>query len=419
MIDIKLIRDKPELVKEGIRKKQSSVDTDLILQKDRARKSLLLELEDLRAEQGRASREIAALEGEVKTLRIWEMKELADKIKTKEPELKKIDEEINSLIMQIPNLPLKEVPEGKDESENVVIKKWGEPNRYAFQVKDHLMLGKELDLIDVESASRVSGSRFYYLKREAVFLEFALINYALEILSQEGFIPIVPPVLAREDVLVSMGYLPQLDQEMYKTALDDMRLIATSEHTLGPLHMEEILESDTLPLRYAGFSTCFRREAGSYGKDIKGIFRVHQFDKVEMFTFCHQEDSPKEHDLMLNLEEQIVQGLGLPYQVVLICSGDLGFPAAKKYDIECWLPGQERYRETHSTSNCTDFQSRRLNIRHRVGKNKVEFVHTLNGTAVAIGRMLIAIMENYQQADGSIVVPEVLRKYTGFDRIYR
>ncbi len=252
-----------------------------------------------------------------------------------------------------------------------------------------------------------------------MFLEFALINYALEILSQEGFIPIVPPVLAREDVLVSMGYLPQLDQEMYKTALDDMRLIATSEHTLGPLHMEEILESDTLPLRYAGFSTCFRREAGSYGKDIKGIFRVHQFDKVEMFTFCHQEDSPKEHDLMLNLEEQIVQGLGLPYQVVLICSGDLGFPAAKKYDIECWLPGQERYRETHSTSNCTDFQSRRLNIRHRVGKNKVEFVHTLNGTAVAIGRMLIAIMENYQQADGSIVVPEVLRKYTGFDRIYR
>lgn len=417
MIDIKLIREKPELVKEGIRKKQGSVDIDLIIQKDKMRKYLLLEIENLRAEQGRASREIATLEGEVKAIRIKEMKELADRIKTKEPELREIDEEINRLIMQIPNLPRDEVPEGKGESENVVIKKWGEPIKHSFKVKDHLQLGKDLDLIDVERASRVSGSRFYYLKREAVLLEFALINYALEILTQKKFIPIVPPVLAREDILISMGYLPQLDQEMYKTTLDDMRLVATSEHTLGPLHMEEILESDTLPLRYAGFSTCFRREAGSYGKDVKGIFRVHQFDKVEMFTFCHQEDSPKEHDLMLNLEEQIVKGLGLPYQVVLMCTGDLGFPASKKYDIECWLPSEERYRETHSTSNCTDFQARRLNIRYRAGKNKVEFVHTLNGTAVAIGRTLIAIMENYQQADGSLVVPEVLRKYTGFDRI--
>ncbi len=417
MIDIKLIREKPELVKEGIRKKQGSVDIDLIIQKDKMRKYLLLEIENLRAKQGRASREIATLEGEVKAIRIKEMKELADRIKTKEPELREIDEEINRLIMQIPNLPRDEVPEGKGESENVVIKKWGEPIKHSFKVKDHLQLGKDLDLIDVERASRVSGSRFYYLKREAVLLEFALINYALEILTQKKFIPIVPPVLAREDILISMGYLPQLDQEMYKTTLDDMRLVATSEHTLGPLHMEEILESDTLPLRYAGFSTCFRREAGSYGKDVKGIFRVHQFDKVEMFTFCHQEDSPKEHDLMLNLEEQIVKGLGLPYQVVLMCTGDLGFPASKKYDIECWLPSEERYRETHSTSNCTDFQARRLNIRYRAGKNKVEFVHTLNGTAVAIGRTLIAIMENYQQADGSLVVPEVLRKYTGFDRI--
>lgn len=417
MIDIKLIREKPELVKEGIRKKQGSVDIDLIIQKDKLRKYLLLEIENLRAEQGRASREIATLEGEVKAIRIKEMKELADRIKTKEPELRMIDEEINRLIMQIPNLPQEEVPEGKGESENVVIKKWGEPIKHSFKVKDHLLLGKDLDLIDVERASRVSGSRFYYLKREAVLLEFALINYALEILTQKKFIPIVPPVLAREDILISMGYLPQLDQEMYKTTLDDMRLVATSEHTLGPLHMEEILESDTLPLRYAGFSTCFRREAGSYGKDVKGIFRVHQFDKVEMFTFCHQEDSPKEHDLMLNLEEKIVQGLGLPYQVVLMCTGDLGFPASKKYDIECWLPSEERYRETHSTSNCTDFQARRLNIRYRAGKNKMEFVHTLNGTAVAIGRTLIAIMENYQQADGSLVVPEVLRKYTGFDRI--
>ncbi|MBT9165253.1 MAG: Serine--tRNA ligase [candidate division WS2 bacterium] len=419
MIDIKLIREKPELIKEGIRKKQGSVDIDLIIHKDRERKDLLVELENLRAEQGRASREIATLEGEIKAIRIKEMKELADRLKTKEPELKKIDEEINSLIMQIPNLPLEEVPEGKDESENVVIKSWGEPVKHSFKVKDHLALGKDLDLIDVERASRISGSRFYYLKREAVLLEFALVNYALEILNKEKFIPVVPPVLAREDIFVSMGYLPQLDQEMYKTTLDDMRLVATSEHTLGPLHMDEILEIKELPLRYAGFSTCFRREAGSYGKDVKGIFRVHQFDKVEMFTFCQQESSSEEHELMLNLEEQIVQGLKLPYQVVLICTGDLGVPAAKKYDIECWLPSQERYRETHSTSNCIDFQARRLNIRYRVGKNKVEFVHTLNGTAVAIGRTLIAIMENYQLADGSIVVPEVLRKYTGFDRICR
>jgi seryl-tRNA synthetase len=311
------------------------------------------------------------------------------------------------------------VPPGKDETENLVIRKWGEPKKFDFEIKDHVELGKNLDLIDIERAAKISGSRFYYLKNEAVILEFALVMFAIDILTKKGFIPIIPPVLAKEEIFVGMGYLPQADLEMYKTTLDEFRLAATSEQTIGPMFKDEILREEDLPLRYVGFSSCFRREAGSYGKDVRGILRVHQFDKVEMFIFCKKEESQKEHELILSCEEEIMQKLSIPYQVVMMCTGDLGFPVAKKYDIEAWIPSENKYRETHSTSNCTDFQARRLNIRYRKKDKNIEFVHTLNGTAIAIGRTLIAIFENYQQKDGSIIVPEVLRKYAKIEIIKR
>lgn len=417
MLSLKFIRENKKLVEEGLKKKLADVDIDLILEKDEERKKLLAEIESLRAEQNRASEIIPKLEGEEKKKKIEQMKEISAKIKELEPSLKKIEEELNNLLLQVPNLPLEDVPEGKDETENVVIRRWGEPRKFDFEPKDHIELGRILDLIDIERAAKISGSRFYYLKNEAVILEFALVMFALDILREKGFIPIIPPVLAKEEIFVGMGYLPQADLEMYKTTLDEFRLAATSEQTIGPMFKDEILKEEELPKRYVGFSSCFRREAGSYGKDVRGILRVHQFDKVEMFIFCKKEDSPKEHKLILSCEEEIMQKLNIPYQVVMMCTGDLGFPVAKKYDIEAWIPSENKYRETHSTSNCTDFQARRLNIRYRTKEKNLEFVHTLNGTAIAIGRTLIAIMENYQEKDGSIVVPEVLRKYAGINII--
>lgn len=418
MLDLKFIRENPDMVKEKLRAKQANVDVDAILYYDKVKREILTNLELLRVEQKKVSQEIVSYNEEKKRQLITLAKELSDKIKDLEIRLKEVENSLNKLLFDLPNLPQEDVPIGKDESENVVIKKWGIPKSFDFPIKDHISLGESLDIIDLERASKLSGSRFYYLKRESVLLQFALINFVLDLLTKENFIPVIPPVLAKEENYVSMGYLPQLDQEMYKIAIDELRLAATSEQTIGPMYKDEILSLESLPLRFVGFSSCFRREAGSYGKDTKGIFRVHQFDKVEMFIFCKKEDSIKEHEYLLSLEEKIMQSLGIPYQVVLMCTGDLGFPVAKKYDIEAWIPSQTKYRETHSTSNCTDFQSRRLGIRYREGK-KINYVHTLNGTAIAISRMLIAILENYQQFDGSVRIPDVLRNYTGFSEIKR
>lgn len=414
MLDLKFIRENIELIKEGLRKKQVKIDIDYLLHLDKERRDLLSQIEELRARQNQASKEIASAQGEDKKRKIREVKEVSTSLKSLEPKLKKREEELNNLLLKLPNLPDKSVPEGKDERENKILRKWGEPPKFSFKAKDHLEIGESLNLIDVNRAAKVSGSRFYYLKGEAVLLEFALVFWVINLLRKEGFIPLVPPVLAKEEILEGMGYLPDADKEMYKTTLDGLRLAATSEQTIGPMFKDEILNEESLPQRYAGFSSCFRREAGSYGQDVRGILRVHQFDKVEMFEFCRPEDSLKEHEFLVSSEEKIMQELKIPYQVVVMCSGDLGMPAAKKYDLEAWLPGQNRYRETHSCSNCTDFQARRLNIRYRRQEDKkVLFVHTLNGTACAIGRTLIAILENYQQEDGSIVIPEVLREYMG------
>ncbi|MDO8743059.1 MAG: serine--tRNA ligase, partial [Candidatus Azambacteria bacterium] len=321
---------------------------------------------------------------------------------------------------KFPNLPLPEVPVGKDETENIVLREIGEKPKFNFPAKNYMALAENLGWIDTERAGKSIGSRFGYILRDAVDLEFALIHFAFDILKKEGFIPIVPPVFLKPEAMRGAGYLDYNEDEVYHLEKDDLYLIGTSEQAIAAMHMDEVIDVKKLPLRYVGFSSCFRREAGSYGKDTKGILRVHQFDKVEMFGFTKPEDSKKEHEFLLSMEEKLMQALQIPYRVLQICTGDLGFQAANKYDIEAWLPGQPSstgsgqgtYRETHSTSNDTDFQSRRLNIKYKnpqTGKN--EFVHTLNGTAFAIGRMIIAIMENYQQADGTIKIPTVLEGY--------
>ncbi len=339
----------------------------------------------------------------------------SDKLK---PKLEKAEEELNDIMLKIPNLPLDDVPEGKDERDNKVIRKWGKipkfdlpAGRQGFKPKDYMEIAEKLDLIDLKRAAKVSGTRFGYLKNEAVLLEFALINLAFNTLTKEGFIPVITPVMLKEESMQAMGYLERGEEEVYQTVRDHLYLVGTSEQSIGVMHMDEIFDEKDLPKRYVAFSTCFRREAGSYGKDTKGILRVHQFDKVEMFSFCHPNKSKEEHKFLLSLEEKLVQALNLPYQVIQICTGDLGDPSAAKFDIECWMPGQNQYRETYSTSNCTDFQARRLNVRYQKLGGNLEFVHTLNGTAFAIGRILIAIIENYQQKDGSITIPEVLRPY--------
>jgi len=297
----------------------------------------------------------------------------------------------------------------------VVMEEIGEKPKFDFKPKDYLTIAENLDLIDVKRAAKTSGTRFGFIKREAVLLEFALINLALDNLTKKRFIPVLPPVMLKSEMARGMGYLEQADaNEAYYLPQDDLYLAGTAEQPLGTMHANEVLDEKDLPRRYVGFSTCFRREAGAYGKDTKGILRVHQFDKVEMFSFCRPGESQKEHQFFLEIEKGLMNDLKIPYQIVQICTGDLGFPAAAKYDIEAWFPNQGRYRETHSTSNCTDFQARRLNIRYQNSKSKkLEFVHTVNGTVFS-QRPLLAIIENYQQKDGSIIVPEALKKYLYF-----
>ena len=408
MLDIKFIRENPEKIKRACRDKQVKVDIDKLLELDKQRRKIIVELEKLRAEQNKLSKEIAKSKQKSKKPAVV----LKDKIKKLSKKLKKVEVEFNKLMFQVPNPALPDVKIGKNESENETLRHEGKVPKFTFVPKDHIAIGKKLDLIDTARAAKVAGSRFAYLKNEAVLLEYALVQFAFDILTKEGFIPIVPPVILKEPAMRAMGYLERGGEEVYQTVRDKLFLVGTSEQSVGPMHMNEIFHEKELPKRYVAFSTCFRREAGSYGKDVRGILRVHQFDKVEMFSFCLPDKSQEEHKLLLSLEEKLVSSLKIPYRVVKMCTGDLGDPVASKFDIECWMPGQGKYRETHSTSNCTDFQARRLNVRYRT-KRGTEFVHTLNGTAFAIGRMLIAILENYQQRDGSIRIPEVLQKYIG------
>ncbi len=415
MLDIKFIRENPDKVKEGCQKKQVKIDIDKLLELDEKRRKLLQDIEALRAEKNKASEKIAKAKPKEKIKLINEMKEVDAKTDHLEPGLKKVEEEFNKLMLQVPNMPLDEVPVGKDESENKVVREVGEKSKFDFKPKSYLEIAEKLDLIDVKRAAKVSGSRFGYLKKEAVLLEFALINFVFDTLLKEKFIPVVPPVMLKPEMLERTGHLSEKDRpERYFIEKDNLYLAGTAEQPIAAMHADEIFDEKDLPRRYLGFSTCFRREAGAYGKDTKGILRVHQFDKVEMFSFCRPEKSKEEHQLFLSCEEKIVQLLKIPYRVVQICTGDLAFPAVAAYDIEAWLPSENKYRETHSAFNDTDFQTRRLNIRYRRTEDrKLEFTHALNGTALAIGRAIIAIIENYQQEDGSVRIPEVLKPYLG------
>jgi len=415
MLDLKFIVENVDLVKDGCRKKRAHDDIDQIVKLYSERKNLLNDIEDLRARQNQVSKEIPQKNDSEKAGLFEEMKSLKDDLKIKEQELTALQTELNPLLLRVPNPPLPEVPEGADDQDNQILRTFSQPTEFDFEPKDHVQIGEYLNILDIERGTRTSGSRFYYVKNDLVLLEFALVQYALEKIMAKGFQPILPPTLVREEAMIATGFFPADKNEIYRVNPDedDLYLIGTAEVPLCMLHYDEIIEKSTLPLRYVGFSNCFRREAGSYGKDTQGIIRVHQFDKIEMFSFVDPATSAEEHQLILSLEEEIVQGLNIPYQVVNVCGGDLGNPAAQKFDIEAWIPTQGKYREITSCSNTTSYQARRGKIRYKDENGEKDFVHTLNGTGIAMARIFVAILENFQNEDGSVNIPEVLRPYMG------
>lgn len=413
MLDIKLIRENPEAIKQALKKKHvDPVKTDNIVALDAETRLLAKEIEELQSKRNKASKKIPTLTEKEREEAMKEMQFVKERLAELEPKFKKTSAELEQLMIELPNPPLLSVPEGADENDNAVISTYGKQPNFSFEPRDHVALGKNLNMIDIETAAETSGARFYYLKNQAVLLEFALIQFILSKLIAKGFTPVIPPVLVKEKAMFGTGFFPADRNEIYHVnpEADDLYLVGTAEVPLCMLYAGKIIPAEELPKRFVGFSTCFRREAGSYGKDTHGILRVHQFDKIEMFSFCHPDKSEDEHEFLRSIEEEIMQELGFHYQVINICGGDLGAPAAKKYDIEVWIPSQNRFRELTSASNCTDFQARRCNIRYKNGKEN-RILHTLNGTAVAIARTLIAIMENFQKANGEIEIPKCLKKY--------
>ena len=408
MLDIKLIREKPDLVKTGISAKGSDPKlVDEVLKLDEQKRKLMFSAESLRAQRNKLTKDQAAAGKKIK-----------DELKQIEPQLAQLDGQLAEILNQIPNLPLSDVPLGKGEKDNVEIHRWGAPRKFDFPVKDHLQLGQDLGILDFPAGAKVAGSQFYFWYRDGALLELALIQYAFNLLQQEGFIPVITPDLAKSRYYSGTGYAPKgTEAQTYTIEGQDLGLIATAEVTLAGLHADEILSEKDLPLKYIGYSHVFRQEAGAYGKYSKGLYRVHQFTKAEMFIYCLPEESEKMHQLILSMEEKIYQQLQIPYRVLEMCTGDLGAMAAKKYDIEAWMPGREDYGEVTSTSNCTDYQARNLNIKYKKSSGDTEFVHMLNGTAIATSRIPLAILENYQNSDGSVTIPEVLRPYIQKDLI--
>ena len=412
MIDLELLRKNPEVVKEEIKKRGIKLDVNADIELEKERRNLIFRGDELRSKKNDASKMIPKLKGTEKEKIIADMKHLNNDLKKIEVELNKIERKFFLHLSNYPNISHPTTPVGKDEKDNKVMYHIGEKTDFDFKPKNHIELGTSLNILDEKRAAKISGSRFIFLKNENVILEFALIQYVLNILIKKGFIPLIPPVLVKEKSMYGTGFFPVEKTQYYKTELDDLYLIGTAEVPLCAYHSDEILDSDSLPLKYTAYSTCFRREAGSYGKDLGGMFRVHQFNKIEMFVFSHPNNSWDEYEKLREILEDIVKGLKLHYRILNMCTGDIGAPNAKKYDLEVWLPGQDRYREIASCSHDTDFQARRLNIKYKDG-SKRGFVHTMNSTACAIGRTLIAIMENYQDKDGSIVIPDVLIQYMG------
>ena len=415
MIDPQLLKTNIEAIEENLRKRDLDIDLDKLKLLDESRRALKFESEKLRAEQKKLGKEIASASEKEKVILLEKAEKISDKVKSLSEETQQKDEEFFDAWIKIPNIVNSSSPVGKTDEDNKEIKKVGEPKNIKNPMT-HLEIGENLGLIDVERASKISGSRFSYLFGDLVKIQFNLVSYTLNKLSEKGFNPTIPPVLVRENALFGTGFFPDDSDQVYEVQNDDLFLVGTSEVSLAALHTDEIIDMKNLPLRYAGYSTCFRREAGTYGKDTSGIFRVHQFDKVEMFSFCDPEKSNEEHEQILAIEEEILKDLEIPYRVVDVCTGDLGASAAKKYDIEAWIPSQKKYREVTSCSNTTDFQARRLNMRTK-NEDGNTILHTLNGTALAVGRILIALLENNQQPDGSVTFSDDLGTILGVNKL--
>ena len=415
MIDIKLLRESPELVRASQSARGEDVTlVDRVIAADEIRRSAIVEFEALKAEQNALSKSVGSAKGDEKTALLEKAKALSDAVKAAEGKKNTTEAEYKNIAMSLSNIVDKAAPVG-GEADFKVLEEVGKPREFNFTPKDHVELGKILGAIDVERAAKVSGARFYYLTGVGALLELALVNYAITSASKAGFIPVIPPVLVKPAAMEGTGFLGQAAENVFHLKDEDFYLVGTSEVALAALHMDEILDSKSLPIRYAGYSPCFRKEAGSYGKDTRGIIRVHQFDKVEMFSYCAMQDAEAEHQRLLNWEKDFLNAMEIPYRVIDVATGDLGSSANRKFDCEAWIPTQNAYREVTSTSNCSDFQARRLNIRIKT-ESATTPVATLNGTLVAIPRMIVAILENHQQSDGSVIIPKALQGLLGMER---
>ena len=415
MIDIKVLRESPELVKASQSARGEDVTlVDRVIAADEIRRSAIVEFEALKAEQNALSKSVGSAKGDEKTALLEKAKALSDAVKAAEGKKNTTEAEYKNIAMSLSNIVDNAAPVG-GEADFKVLEEVGRPREFSFTPKDHVELGKILGAIDVERAAKVSGARFYYLTGVGALLELALVNYAITSASKAGFIPVIPPVLVKPAAMEGTGFLGQAAENVFHLKDEDFYLVGTSEVALAALHMDEILDSKSLPIRYAGYSPCFRKEAGSYGKDTRGIIRVHQFDKVEMFSYCAMQDAEAEHQRLLNWEKDFLNAMEIPYRVIDVATGDLGSSANRKFDCEAWIPTQNAYREVTSTSNCSDFQARRLNIRIKT-ESATTPVATLNGTLVAIPRMIVAILENHQQSDGSVIIPKALQGLLGMER---
>ena len=415
MIDIKVLRESPDLVRASQSARGEDVTlVDRVIAADEIRRSAIVEFEALKAEQNSLSKSVGSAKGDEKAALLEKAKALSDLVKAAEGKKNLTEAEYKNIAMSLSNIVDKAAPVG-GEADFKVLEEVGKPRDFNFTPKDHVELGKILGAIDVERAAKVSGARFYYLTGVGALLELALVNYAITSASKAGFIPVIPPVLVKPAAMEGTGFLGQAAENVFHLKDEDFYLVGTSEVALAALHMDEILDAKSLPIRYAGYSPCFRKEAGSYGKDTRGIIRVHQFDKVEMFSYCSMQDAEAEHQRLLNWEKEFLNAMEIPYRVIDVATGDLGSSANRKFDCEAWIPTQNAYREVTSTSNCSDFQARRLNIRIKT-ESATTPVATLNGTLVAIPRMIVAILENHQQSDGSVVIPKALQGLLGMER---
>jgi len=415
MIDIKVLRESPDLVRASQSARGEDVTlVDRVIAADEIRRSAIVEFEALKAEQNSLSKNVGSAKGDEKAALLEKAKALSDSVKRAEGKKNTTEAEYKNIAMLLSNIVDKAAPVG-GEADFKVLEEVGKPREFNFTPKDHVELGKILGAIDVERAAKVSGARFYYLTGVGALLELALVNYAITSASKAGFIPVIPPVLVKPAAMEGTGFLGQAAENVFHLKDEDFYLVGTSEVALAALHMDEILDAKSLPIRYAGYSPCFRKEAGSYGKDTRGIIRVHQFDKVEMFSYCSLQDAEAEHQRLLNWEKEFLNAMEIPYRVIDVATGDLGSSANRKFDCEAWIPTQNAYREVTSTSNCSDFQARRLNIRIKT-ESATTPVATLNGTLVAIPRMIVAILENHQQSDGSVVIPKALQGLLGMER---